>query len=147
MRSDRFPSHRLRMPLASRVEDDSNANQIAVALGELWLELDSILSPIIGPRGVSALGQRSLHLASAEHPWLGERQPGWPDTLDSALLVSLLAQRSSDEAAAAADTFLLTFHELLTSLIGSSLTERLLRTAWGPAESSSKRPGAQDPKP
>lgn len=147
MRSDRLPNRRLTMPLASRVEDERNVDQIAAACGELWLELDAILSPIIGPRGVNALGQRSLRLASAAHPWLDERQPGWPAALDSALLVSLLAQRSSDEAAAGAGAFLLNFHELLTSLIGGSLTEHLLRTAWGPAESSSKRPSAQDPTP
>jgi len=135
------------MPLANRVEDGSSADQIAQACGVLWLELDATLSPIIGTRGVTALGQRSLHLASAVYPWLAARQPGSPAMMDSALLVSLLAQRSSDDAAAAADIFLQTFRELLTSLIGASLTERLLRTVWGPPDTSVNSPSAQEPQP
>jgi hypothetical protein len=133
--------------LASRLDDDSNSDQIAATCGALWLELDEVLSPIIGHRGVNALGQRSLHLARAAHPWLAARQPGGPVILDSALLVSLLAQRSSDDSAAAGDAFLQTFRELLTSLIGDSLTERLLRTVWGPPDTSLNRPSVQDPEP
>ncbi len=147
MSSDRSPRRSLTAPLAGRVQDDSSADQIATACGALWIELDLALSPIIGLRGVTALGQRSLHLASAVHPWLSARQPGGPTTLDAASLVSLLAQRSSEDAAAAADTFLQTFHGLLTSLIGGSLTERLLRTAWGPPEPSLNSPSEQDTKP
>lgn len=103
--------------------------------------------PIIGPRGVAALGQRSLHLASVAHPWLAARQPGGPATLDSALLVSLLALRSREDAAAATDTFLRTFLELLTNLIGGSLTERLLRTVLGPPDTPTNSASVQDPKP
>lgn len=146
-RSGNGARRRLTAPLAGRVEDDRSADQIAAACGALWLEVDVALSPIIGSRGVAALGQRSLHLVSAVHPWLAARQPGGPPALDSALLVSLLAQRSSDDAAAAADSFLQTLHELLTSLIGSSLTERLLRPVWGPSETPSTSPIAQDSKP
>ncbi len=93
MRSDCSTGDRMTACLASNVEDDSSADQIAAACGALWMELDSALSPIIGPRGVIALGQRSLHLASAVHPWLAACQPGGPATLDSALLVSLLARK------------------------------------------------------
>ena len=138
---------RLMAPLANRVVDDSSADQIAAACGAIWLELDAVLSPIIGPRGVTALGQRSLHLASAGHPWLPRPQPGGSALLDSALLMSLLAQRSSEDAAAAANAFLQTFRELLVSLIGGSLTERLLRTVWGPPDTPLNSPSAQDPKP
>lgn len=146
MHSDRSPRRRLTAPLASRVEDENSAAQIAAACGAVWLELDSALAPIVGSRGVSALGQRSLHLASAAHPWLAARQPGGPTTLDSGLLVSLLATRNSDDAAAAADTFLQTVHELLTGLIGESLTERLLRTVWGPPDTPTNSTSAQDPQ-
>ena len=138
---------RVAAPLAYRIGDDSSAAEIAAACGALWLELEAVLSPIIGPLGVYALGQRSLHLASAEHAWLAARQPGGPARLESALIVSLLAQRCSDDAAAAGNTFLLTFRELLSSLIGASLTERLLRTLWGPPDALLNSPTAQDPMP
>ena len=134
-------------PLASRIGRDSTAADIAAASGALWLELAAVLAPIIGPRGVTALGQRSLHIASANHPWLAARQPGGPATLDAALLVTLLAQRNSDEAAAAAQAFFHTLHELLSSLIGASLTERLLRTVWGPPDTPWNGPTDQDPSP
>lgn len=147
MNSVRSPRRPLSAPLSGRVRDENSAEQIAAACGSLWLELEAALTPIIGPRGVAALIQRSLHLASDVHPWLSARQPGGAETLDSAALVSLLAQRSSDDAAAAADTFLQTFHGLLTSLIGGSLTERLLRPAWGPPEPSSNTSSAQDTQP
>lgn len=147
MNSDRSPRRPLTAPLSARVQDEGSADQIAAACGALCTELDAVLAPIIGPRGVVALIQRSLHLASAVHPWLSARQPGGPSKLDSATFVSLLAQRSSDDAAAAADTFLQTFHGLLASLIGGSLTERLLRTAWGPPEPSSNKSSTQDTKP
>jgi hypothetical protein len=147
MRSDSFSRRHLSAPLAYRIADDSTAAEIAAACGALWLELVAVLSPIIGPRGVTALGQRSLHLANLQHPWLGARQPGGPATLDSTLLQSLLAQRSSDEAVAAADTFLQTFRELLSSLVGVSLTERLLRTVWGPPDTALNSTTAQDPTP
>ena len=146
-RSESVARRRHTGPLAGRVNDDSRADQIAAACGDVWLELDVALSPIIGTRGVAALGQRSLHLASAVHPWLAERQPSGPTLFDAALLVSVLAQRSRDEAAAAADTFLQTLRELLTSLIGSSLTQRLLGAAWAPPAPPLNRPSVQDPKP
>ena len=145
MRSDSSSRRRVTAPLAWRIADDSTAAEIAAACGALWLELEVVLSPIIGPQGVTALGQRSLHLASVEYTWLAARQPGGPARLDAALLVSLLAQRSSDEAAAAGDTFLQTLRALLSSLIGASLTERLLRTVWGPPDTPLNSPSMQDP--
>ncbi len=145
MRPDSSSHRRVTAPLAWRIADDSTAAEIAAACGALWLELETVLSPIIGPRGVAALGWRSLHLTGVDHPWLATRPPGGPDKLDATLLVSLLAQRSSDEAAVTANCFLQTFHGLLSSLIGVSLTERLLRTVWGTPEPSLNSPTAQDP--
>ncbi len=147
MRPDSFPRHTTAAPLAGRISDASTAADIAAACGLLWLEHVGVLSPIIGPRGVTALGQRSLHLASAAHPWLAARQPGGPVALDAALLASLLAQRSAEEAAAAGQAFFQTLRELLASLIGASLTERLLRTVWGPPDTPLNSATAQDPTP
>jgi hypothetical protein len=132
MRSESPSIRRLTAPLAYRIDDDATAGQVAVALGAMWHELDAALSPIIGPRGVGALGQRSLHLAAASHAWLAVSPSNGSAMLDVSVLMPLLAQRSSDEAAAAAGCFLESFHALLASLIGPSLTERLLRPVWGP---------------
>lgn len=150
MRSESPSSHRVAAPLAHRIGDDATAEQIAAALAAVWLELDAVMSPIIGPRGVAALGQRSLHLVRATYPWLAlaAGQPGEPAKLDPALLLPQLAQRNRDEAAAACSHFLDTFHELLSRLIGASLTERLLRTVWGPPMLPLlNSPPMQDPTP
>jgi hypothetical protein len=45
-------------------------------------------------------------------------------------LTSLLARQTGADAAAAGALVLQTFHDLLASLVGPSLAERLLRPAW-----------------
>jgi len=102
-----------------------------------WRKIDDALSPIIGHAGTAALFKRSLYLAGADQPALTamaevETAPG-----DFALLRETLAQQSSAHAAAAVQAALLqTFLDLLTSLIGSALTERLLRSVWDNKPSS-----------
>jgi hypothetical protein len=128
-------------PLAQRVGDDADAAQIAAAIIAIWNDIDDALTPIVGPLGVVALYKRSLHLTSAAFPWLAAPRDGEPRTLDPSALTTLLAQRGSADAAAAGSAFLQTFHELLASLVGPALTERLLRDAW--ANTSSGLP-AQD---
>jgi hypothetical protein len=39
-------------------------------------------------------------------------------------------QQAAAEAAAGGNALFLTFHELLSSLVGASLTDRLLRSVW-----------------
>lgn len=155
MRSEIPLSHRLAAPLAYRLDDDATAAQIAAAFGVVWLELDTALGPIIGARGVAALGQRSLHLAVVVYPWLEAGAPGPPGATakpDAAVLMPLLAQRHSDEAAAAGSSVLQNFHQMLSKLIGLSLTERLLRHVWGPISDPISDPTfrdfpVQDPSP
>ncbi len=134
-------------PLAWRLAGNSSAADVAAACGALWLEMDAALSPIIGARGVAALGQRSLHLAGARHGWLAAHQSAAPATLDAAQFVALLGTRSSLEAVAAGNLFLQTFRDLLASLIGATLTEQLLRKVWGPSDPPMNSPTAQDPTP
>ena len=142
------PRPALTEPLSERVPRGASASQIATALGPLLLDLDAALSPIIGPRGVMALWQRSLHLSAATYPWLAAGQPGGMAALDAPLLATAIGQRDDHDAAAGVTALLWAFHELLASLIGLSLTERLLRTVWAPslALPSSGLP-AQDPTP
>lgn len=95
-----------------------------------WQQIDATLSPILGQRGVTALYQRSLHLASAPHPWLAGTQQDLQAAMDLDALKMAIAQRSPADAAAAGGHLLQTFHGLLASLVGPSLTERLLRPVW-----------------
>ena len=51
-------------------------------------------------------------------------------TAVTAVAIVLPAVAGSTNAAAAGGALLQTFHKLLTTLVGSSLTERLLRSVW-----------------
>ena len=110
----------------------------------IWRSIDTVLSPIVGQRGVAMLYKRSLYLVSSAHPWLAELHEGSQPTMDLAALASVFAQQNSQQACAAGGAFLQTFHELLSSLIGPSLSERLLRPVW---PSFSSGPPAQDTSP
>jgi hypothetical protein len=107
-----------------------DAPQIAETVAALWLDVDVALAPILGHRGVAALYQRSLHLNRPTHPYLAPAMASTLTTLDVAPLAAVLAQQTNDHAAAAGGAVLQTFHELLSDLIGASLTERLLRSVW-----------------
>ena len=119
-------------PLGYRVHAGADAAQIASAVIGLWNEIDDALTPIIGAGGVVALYQRSLQLSAASHPWLAVKADGG----DPSNLKTLLAKQSAVEAAAGGSAFLHTFQSLLTSLIGPSLTERVLRPVWASPSSS-----------
>lgn len=93
-------------------------------------EIASALGPIIGSRGVAALISRSVHLAGLRHPWLNagskpSLQPG-----DYVALTQAIVQREVQDAALGGSDLLHTFRTLLSTLIGRSLTENLLRPAW-----------------
>ena len=118
-------------PLAHRAGVGAGAKQVAQAFGAVWQDIDLVLLPIIGKGGVLALLQRSVHLTAVQHPWLRAGQgAGGLSGLDAAALTAVLAQQDAAQALACGSRLLTTFHGLLISLIGASLTERLLRPVW-----------------
>jgi hypothetical protein len=128
--------------LAYRAGGAATAAQIADATVASWQVIDSALAPIVGQRGVAALYKRSLHLNRHARPCLETALEGSSTQLELELLKAAMAQQSADDAAAIGGEVLQTFHELLTTLLGPSLTERLLRSVWTHFLSG---PTAQDP--
>jgi hypothetical protein len=116
--------------LAGAVSDGVSAKQVAAMVASAFRGIDQALVPIIGQRGVAALYKRSVQLASHVHPWLPRPREGVHPPMDVSALTTELALQSPASAAAAGDQLLQTFGELLISLIGSSLTDRLLRPVW-----------------
>jgi hypothetical protein len=108
----------------------ADSAQIADAVALTWSEIDAALTPVIGQRGVAALYIRSLYLVRSAHPWLASADDGAQTAIDLARLKSVLAQQSSSDAAAGGGALLQTFYDLLASLVGRSLTERMLRSIW-----------------
>jgi len=115
--------------LGPAAASSADAAQIADAAVAAWAAIHGALAPIIGARGIAALYKRSVHLALADHPWLAAAYEGAPQPGDFASLRAALSQQTAQNAAAAHDALLKTFQDLLDSLIGRSLTQRLLQTA------------------
>ena len=110
----------------------------------MWQEIDAALTPIIGNGSVVVLFMRSLHLIELAHPWLSGLHQDVKAGIDLAGLKSVLSQQDSEAAAVAGGELLQTFYELLASLVGPSLAERLLHSVWDDPPSG---PPAQDTSP
>lgn len=123
-------SSRIRTTLAVRTRDGNGEGRIAPCVVALCAEIGAALTPIIGPRGVAALYKRSLFLTSQEHPALLDLQEKVQTELDLSPLMAVLTPLSDAEATLVGGALLISFYELISSLVGSSLTERLLRSLW-----------------
>lgn len=123
------------------------ASAIAASMTSTWQQIEQALTPILGARGVAALFKRALFLSKDRFPWLEEafvaiEASSEPSALDSFGLA--LSRQSAATAAAGAGAFLSTFHAVLASMIGPTLTERLLQSVWATFSSG---PPAQDISP
>lgn len=116
--------------LARKVAQGEDASSIAEAVTLAWQQADAVLTPLIGHRGVAALYQRSVHLTAASYAWLAVCHQGIQSEMQLDLLRQTLILHSSADAAIASTVLLSTFHDLLASLIGPSLTARLLQSVW-----------------
>ncbi|MCV2352258.1 hypothetical protein [Paucibacter sp. Y2R2-4] len=116
--------------LPEYLEAAADSAQLAALFGKVCLEIDRILVPIVGQRGVAALFSRSLHQCVKSLPWLGAGERQLPLEFSWVVLRPLIALQPRAEAQAAVCLMLQTFCELLTKLVGRPLTERLLRSPW-----------------
>ena len=124
-------------PLAQRVAQVADVQQITTAIISVWLEIERALSPILGRRGVAALYRRSLNLCVDLHPWLQAAQPPALADFDTSALATALLQQTPGNAGQGGVALLEALHALMCSLVGTSLTDRLLQPVWahtlGPA--------------
>jgi hypothetical protein len=116
--------------LAHRAGPAPAAIQIADGVIAVWRDIDRVLTPIVGTRGVAALRGRSLFLTARAHPWLLPGPSGIQATMDLGTLRSALALRSAEDALVGGVALLETFHDLLASMVGPALAEQLLRSIW-----------------
>ena len=119
---------------ADRARRAPDVGRVADMLAMTWAEIDTVLQPVIGPGGVAALYKRSLFLAAAAHPWLVDACQTADAAMDTTSVKASLAAPRPAEAVAAGSLMLLQFHQLLASLIGPSLTVRLLHAVVAEAE-------------
>ena len=136
-------SRRIAGTLAQEAQNTVDAAQVADKIVLSLREIEDALSPVIGKGGVAALFRRSLYLTGRSYPSLAGIHAGDATTIDSAALKSELAQQSSATATEFGVALLQTLDEVMTSLVGSSLTERLLGSVW--SNLSIKTPAQDDP--
>jgi len=116
---------------------------IAAATAISWRLVTEQLSPVIGTRGFDVLFNRALHQTSAAFPWLvgALDQEGVADPMQS--LLPCLGGQPTEVATEASCALLVRFAELLATLIGESLTIRLLAPVWAsPLLSSRQEPSS-----
>lgn len=111
--------------------ESPESRRIADAAVSTWLGVADALSPIIGERGFAAMFRRCLHLMRVEYPWLAEVHEAATAAYDFTALQRALARQSDSTAAAANGALLQCFYDLLITLIGESLTRRLLDPVLG----------------
>ncbi|WP_415769315.1 hypothetical protein [Pseudomonas sp. LB3P38] len=119
--------------LAHRVGPNADTARIAQAIISTLRDMDVALTPIIGQQGGAALYRRSLHLCASHHPRLAGTCDRAPPGMDLTALKSVIVEQSETDALFFGEMLLTTFYELLTTLIGPSLTARLLRGVWEPS--------------
>jgi hypothetical protein len=127
------------------VGDGTDGQKVADAAVQVWRRVAAVLSPIIGQRGFAALYQRSVYLQRGRDPWLAPAHEGVALSDDFPALRAALSQQPPERAAEAQSALLQTFQNLLVTLIGEALTERLLQPVWDTPSSSG--PPAQDTTP
>jgi hypothetical protein len=112
---------------------DASAIQIADIACVVWRDISSALSPVLGQRGVAALFKRSLHLQHLHYPVLKTIHS--PKILSSEFpsLHAILGRETTTNAILINNALLNTFYELLTRLIGISLTHQLLHSLLAPS--------------
>ena len=120
----------IRRTLRQRAGDSPDALAFARATSEIWLLMSAQLTPVIGGNGVDAILNRSLHLTSAAFPWLASSDERMDHESLPVRISMRLAGRDTFAAAQASSSLLITFIELLATLIGNSLTRRLLAPIW-----------------
>jgi hypothetical protein len=124
----------IRATLTQRIGSATDASATATAEATIgtWRKVAVRLAPLIGPRGVDVLFRRALHQTSAAYPWLASAEAYADSAAALASLKARLVGQNSGMAAEASAALLLTFIELLATLIGEALTEHLLSPIWAP---------------
>jgi len=116
----------IRKVLISRAGTTPDAGMVAEATLIIWRRMAALLAPVIGVRGVDVLFSRALQLTSKAFPCLAIAGAQGDSAVLLANLKAKLAANATNDAMEAGHALLVTFTELLSTLIGESLTERLL---------------------
>lgn len=111
-----------------------HTEKVADAAIDLWVQMATQIISIVGEGGFNSLYVRSVFLARTKFPWLAAGPlPPQTDQRFAGLKASLEGQ-TLEQAREANNLLLITFTDILSTLIGEELTTNILRSAWGFAE-------------
>lgn len=96
-----------------------------------WSLMAAQVISIVGEDGFNTLFDRSVFLTKPSHPWLATDAPSLAAGSRFAEFKMSLQEQPPVQASAANTLLLITFTDILVSLIGEQLTARILRMAWG----------------
>ena len=125
METSDTPRHQIVRSLMTR-----RTERVVEAELALWEQMASQILPIIGEAGFNSLYARSVFLTQATFPWLAAESPSNQTEHRFAELKRCLDGQTPAQASAANRLLLITFTDILASLIGEQLTTHILHAAW-----------------
>jgi|EndMetStandDraft_4_1072995.scaffolds.fasta_scaffold05651_2 hypothetical protein len=126
--------------LTRRIGKCTDARAVALAFASTWQQIADALEKVVGRRGVGVLLDRALYLTTKQHGWLQPSSDPGKEADPLPNLIAALETQSASESIEASRLLLENFTELLDTLIGESLTDRLLGAIWiAPTSASAKK--------
>jgi len=108
-----------------------HTDKVADASIILWEQMATQIISIVGEGGFNSLYARSVFLTRSTFPWLATGPlPPQADQRFAGLKMSLEGKTPA-QACEANSLLVITFTDILASLIGEQLTTSILRSAWG----------------
>lgn len=108
--------------------------KMADAAVNLWALMATRTISIVGEGGFNSLYTRSVFVSQRTFPWLDAASLSPQADLRFAGLKKCFDEREVAQVSAANSLLLITFTDILASLIGEQLTTSILRSAWGSEE-------------
>lgn len=134
-----LPYDAIRKALMLPQGESSDGNAVADVTQKVWHGVTTALEPVVGTRGADALFERTLKMTSVSYPRLALTLPEADCAISSTSFRALFKGEDATSALETSFAMLVTFTELLASLVGMSLTHRLLEPVWVRANTSYDR--------
>ncbi|MFZ1548636.1 MAG: hypothetical protein WAT12_16325 [Candidatus Nitrotoga sp.] len=113
-----------------------NPDQVVDAAIKLWEQMATEVISIVGEGGFNSLYTRSIFLTQSTFPWVAASSKLLLTDQRFAELKKDFEAQTPAQASEANCLLLITFTDILASLIGEQLTTTILSSAWGNNASS-----------
>lgn len=108
-----------------------NPEKVVDAAIKLWEQMATEIISIVGESGFNSLYSRSIFLTQSTFPWVAASSESLQIDQRLAVLKMNFEGKTPGQASEANSLLLITFTDILASLIGEKLTTTILRSAWG----------------